>query len=203
MMNHLAEDLRYAIAFDGLQPDAATAAHLADCKECQAQLTHLTTLAAALAVAQRSAPSEQALATYQALFAEASPTASPLTRLLATLRATLTWDSRAQVYAQGVRNAGATGYRLLYTTAQAEVELFIEEHDGTFTIEGEVLPTAAEQAMSPIWYELHQTDGAPSHTGESDARGRFQLTLLPAGRYTLYLLPPTGAALLLDELELA
>lgn len=202
-MNHLAEDLLYTIAFDRLQPDTTAAAHLADCGQCRAQLAELTTLAAALALAQHSAPSAQALHSYNALFAQVQAAPHPFAQLLETIRATVAWNGRAQAYAQGVRNASATGYRMLYTTSQAEVELLIEGRDGAFTIEGEILPAAAEQAVQPMWIELHQADGTPIRAGESDDQGRFQLATLPAGHYTLYLLPPTGAALLLEALELA
>ena len=206
-MNHLAQDQLYAFAFDGVQPGAVATAHLADCTECRAQLAELTVLAAGLAVARQSTPSAAALQRYNQLFAQAPAPKSRLANLIETIRASVLWNGREQAQAQGVRNAALTGYRLLYATPQAEVELLVEQRDGNFTLDGEVLPIASTTQetlpLLPMWLELQQPDGTPLVTGESDEYGRFRFADLPTGNYALYLLPPTGAALLLEALELA
>ncbi len=202
-MTHLDQDQLYAFAFDSDQPDGAATAHLAGCGTCRAQLAELTALATNLALARQSRPSEAALSRYTQLFTQIPAQPSRLASLIETIRASVLWNGREQSQAQGLRTAGPAGYRLLYATPQAEVELLVEQHDGTFTLEGEVLPLQTDAPLLPMWLELQQPAGTLIQTGESDGQGRFRLTGLPAGAYALYLLPPTGAALLLEALELA
>lgn len=203
-MTHLDQDRLYAFAFDGEQPDGAATTHLAGCAACRAQLAELTALATNLALARQSTPSEAALSRYTQLFAQIPAQPSPLASFIETIRASVLWNGREQSQTQGLRTAGPAGYRLLYATPQAEVELLVEPHDGTFTLEGEVLPIQEGAPLLPMWLELQeQPAGTLIQTGESDAQGRFRLSGLPAGVYALYLLPPTGAALLLETLELA
>ena len=138
MSTHMNNDQLYTIAFDQVAPDSASAAHLAACAQCRAELERLRQLAAELAVAQRSQPSPAALASYARLFDQVQQQGSRLSQLWQTIVAALAWDSRQQPALQGVRSGGATAYRLLYTTPQAEVELWVEADGRSRRLEGEI-----------------------------------------------------------------
>jgi hypothetical protein len=212
---HLNADQLHNIAFAATPVADADHDHLAACALCRAALADLALLRHELAVAQASQPSAAAQERYLALFAAAQNAATSPVAALTTwiagfadaIKAALLWNGRARLAGQGIRNAAASSYRMLYSTPQAEIELLIEAVGGHFQVEGELLPAQAEGPLLPVLVELYQHSGtAGAHTpifiGESDGEGRFHIPPMPAGAYALVLVPPAGETMLIDALEL-
>lgn len=213
---HLKDTVLLAVVFDQQALSAADRSHLDGCALCQQQLATLQQLADELQIAKASEPSAAATARYLALFETVQvQAAAPLAKLAEqvanladAVRAAVMWNGRERLAMQGVRSAAATSYRMLYSTEHAEVELMVEPVAGQFKVEGELLPLTNEREALPVYLELfaQQAAGAdyvPIYTGESDQEGRFHIPPMPAGAYSLHLVPPKGRALLIDALELA
>ncbi len=214
--HHLTEEQLFGVAFSVSPLSAIESAHLAACTLCQTQLAKVQLLSRELAVAKWSEPSTAAKERYAALFETArTNTATPLTAinswlgaLAETVKASVMWNGRDQLLAQGVRNASTASYRLLYSTEQAEIELLIEPVAGHFKVEGELLPMQQEGQILPVLLELYEGPlsapaGSAIFSGESDDEGRFHIPPMPAGAYSLCLVPPQGAIIVVDPLELA
>ncbi|MFN8493239.1 MAG: carboxypeptidase-like regulatory domain-containing protein [Caldilineaceae bacterium] len=204
-MNHLSDAQLYSIVFDPVRPTSEETAHLAECTQCQAQLTALGRLANELVVARRSQPSAAALTNYSQLFASVRQQPSLLARAVQTLRATLTWDSRQQQALQGVRSGSADRYRQLYATERAEIEFFVTTRTAQRRdIEGELIAAQEAEALTPALVQLQGLSGQPAnYETESDPQGRFRLTNVAPGRYQLLVTPYQGELLEIDELEIA
>jgi hypothetical protein len=199
-MEHLHDEEIHAHLFDGQPLAPAAQAHLAGCAECRGQVAAWQRLAGELAIARRSAVSPAAEARYAALFAAVEqPDRSLAARVTAWLTATLTWDSRSQPLAAGVRGAGVAAYRLLYAGADSEVELLVEPANGTRRIIGEVMGAAEGVAL----VELSEGAAAePAYAAESTPDGRFHLERVVPGRYRMTITPATGAIVEVDMLDL-
>ncbi|MEZ4867667.1 MAG: carboxypeptidase-like regulatory domain-containing protein [Caldilineaceae bacterium] len=211
-MAHLSEEQLYAIVFAELdensftqdaQRDETAAAHLAVCNSCRTQLAELRVLVHELRVAQASTPSAAALARYDKLYAQVEQSPSWANRVINYVTAQLRWDGRQQPAWQGVRNAAAASFRLLYSSTQADIELLVEHGNGEFHVEGEILPLQGVMQELPVLCELQMADNQEViFATESEADGRFHLTAIPPGRYTLFVTPPLGSAVVIDQLQL-
>lgn len=200
---HIAEENFYQWVWDGLPLSAAEQSHFDVCTTCQASLAALQRLAQELQIAQASTPTGAVLARYTQLYAQIEQAPSLAQRITTLITATLQWDGRQQPAWQGVRSTGVRRYRLLYMAPRAEVELMVEPQADRFTVEGELLPLT-DEALLPALLELQ--DAATGQTlieTESDEEGRFHLSALSSGRYTLLITAPMGAALLLKDLEIS
>ncbi len=212
--NHLTDEKLHELAFSASALAASERDHLAGCTACQAQLAELQLLSRELQVAKWSQPSQAAKERYAALFDEAQVSAKPQSALSSwlntfadTVRASVMWNGRDRLVAQGIRNASSASYRMLYSTGQAEIELLIEPVAGHFKVEGELLPMQTDGAILPVLLELYRSrgsaiDSTPIFSGESDDDGRFHIPPMPAGEYSLCLVPPEGMTMLIDALEL-
>ena len=201
-MTHLTADQLYAIVFDQAAPDTAIADHLALCPACRTELDQLRQMAGDLAVARLSEPSPAALQRYAALFAQVQQRGSRLGEFWQTLRATLAWDSRQQPATQGVRSGAAAGYRLLYTTPRAEVELMVEPGQHSGVLEGDIIELSAGEGATPALVQLLDDTKVATHETEAGADGRFRLENVQPGIYRLLITPVTGAAVEIDPLEI-
>lgn len=202
-MAHLTEESFYAWVFDGSTPSRAERNHLDECTACQAQLAGIYQLASALQTAKASEPSAAALARYAQLFTEIQQAPSFAQRLTEFIMAQLQWDGRQQPAWQGVRNTQVASYRLLYATAEAEIELLVAPREGRFQIEGEVIPLIEPTTLLPARCELHdRTSAELIETAECQADGRFHLAYVPTGHYRLAFVPVSGPTLMIDTLEL-
>lgn len=202
-MAHLNEEIFYAWVFDGSTPNAAESSHLAECPTCQGQLATIQQLAGALNVAKASEPSPAALARYAQLYTQVQQAPSFTQRLSEFIVAQLQWDGRRQPAWQGVRNTQVASYRLLYATAEAEIELLVAPREGRFQIEGEVVPLADGATLLPARCELHASSNAELiDTTACAADGRFHLAQVPSGQYRLAFIPDSGPTLVIDQLEL-
>lgn len=212
--NHLTDEQLHEVAFSASALAAIDSAHLATCAICQRQLAKVQLLSRELAVAKWSEPSPAAKERYAALFElvqASTPTPFPainslISALAETVKATVAWNGRDQLVAQGVRNASTASYRMLYSTGQVDIELLIEPVAGQFKVEGELLPTEVEGQLLPVLLELYRgqlsaPDGASIFNGESDDEGRFHIPPMAAGAYSLCLVPPEGAIIVIDLLE--
>ena len=202
-MAHLTEAIFYEWVFDGSTPSTAERSHLEQCTACQAQLAGLYQLAGALQIAKASEPSPAALARYAQLYSQIQQAPSFAQRLTEFIVAQLQWDGRQQPAWQGVRNTQVASYRLLYATAQAEIELLVAPREGRFQIEGEVIPRTEPTTLLPARCELHDRMRAELiDATDCPADGRFHLAYVPTGQYRLAFVPASGPTLVIDELEL-
>ena len=208
-MNHLDEAQLYTLVFDSAVLADEEQHHLRNCATCQQALQAIQLLASELAVAQRSAPSPAAQQRYASLFAQVQRQPSLLQQLWQGVRATLAWDSRQQPAFQGVRSAGATAYRLLYTTPQADIELMVEAGQRLRRVEGEVVAasdvtgdTASAASATPALVQLVAA-GALQHEVETDDIGRFHLRDVAPGAYDLLFTLASGDLLAVSDLEIS
>ena len=207
-MSHLTAEQLFAIVFDQTPRDAATAAHLATCSSCSAELARLTTLAEELALARRSQPSPQALQRYAALFAQVQRRPAPLKALWQTVRAALAWDGRQQLGLQGVRSGAQARYRLLYQCAEAEVELLVEpeaapglsQSGDLRRVEGEIVSTG--HAAPSALVQLLDPAGVAVTEAEADSAGRFRLAHVVPGSYRLLITLPEELTIESEPLEI-
>ncbi|MEZ4674739.1 MAG: hypothetical protein R2932_10915 [Caldilineaceae bacterium] len=209
---HLTESQLFAVAFDGETLTAGQSRHLASCADCRTAMAVWQTLDRELAVARLSNVSDNALARYQTIFETAKVNATGVNatgvvqwfgQFTDAIKASVMWNGHARLTMQVVRNGSAVGYRMLYGTELAEIELMIEPVGEQFKIEGEVLPLQTADSLLPVWLELHKRNGPLRFSGESDSHGRFHIPAMDSGAYTLYMIPAEGAAMLVDTVELA
>lgn len=202
-MAHLNEEVFYAWVFGGSTPSVAERSHLAECILCQGQLAAIQQLASELTVAKASEPSPAALARYLQLYAQVQQAPSLPQRLAEFMVAQLQWDGRRQPAWQGVRNTQVASYRLLYATADAEIELLVAPREGRFQIEGEVVPLDDTITLLPARCELYESRSMELiATAECTPDGRFHLAQVPIGQYRLSFVPASGPATVIDKLEL-
>lgn len=202
-MAHLNDEFFYAWVFDSSTPSAAERSHLAECTTCQGHLAAIQQLAGALHIAKASEPSPAALARYAQLYTQVQQAPSLTQRLTEWIVAQLQWDGRRQPAWQGVRNTQVASYRLLYATAETEIELLVAPREGRFQIEGEVVPLADGATLLPARCELHESSNAELiDTAACGADGRFHLAQVPSGRYRLAFIPDSGPTIVIDQLEL-
>jgi hypothetical protein len=139
-MIHLNADQLYTLVFDQVELDPIAAEHLLHCSHCRTEWESLVQMQQDLVIVQASQPTPAALARYNRLFNHVTRRASVPGALWQTLVAALRWDSRQQPALQGVRTAGGTaGYRLLYASEGAEIDLMIEPDHNRFRLQGEFL----------------------------------------------------------------
>lgn len=202
-MAHVQMDRILGYVFDGLALSDAEQAHVIDCSDCLAQLRGAELLAGELAVARQSSVSVEARARYQALFAAVDQQASStLDRLGEWLRAVLTWDSRQQPLAAGVRSAGSSNFRLLYAAGEWEVEMLVEPVNGGRRVVGEI--AGADALDGPALVEIAALDATgPELAIVTDEDGRFRVERLAPGRYRMALTLSQGPILELPDLDLA
>jgi hypothetical protein len=209
-MTHLSADQLFAIAFDQTPRDAETAAHLAACSSCTAELARLTTLAGELALARRSEPSAQALQRYAALYAQVQRRPAPLGALWQTVRAALTWDGRQQVSLLGVRSGAPARYRLLYQCIEAAVELLVEPEQSSGLaqanelrrLEGEIAAGADHAAPISALVQLLDSSGVAVSETVADPAGRFRMASVAPGSYRLLITLPDELTIESDPLEI-
>lgn len=204
--DHMTEERICAVALDGAPVSSQEEAHLTQCATCQSTLNSYNTMARELLIAKLSQPSPTAEERYVSLFAEYAVNATGITDRLAqfadAIKASVMWNGRERLMAAGVRNASTTSYRMLYGSTMAEIELLVEPIGAQFKIEGELLPLQAHERVLPVWLELHDQGGDLAYSGESSAEGRFHIPAMAPGEYSLYLLPPEGAPVYIESLEL-
>ncbi|MBW7886029.1 MAG: hypothetical protein H3C34_26050 [Caldilineaceae bacterium] len=201
MNDHLNETDLFALTFDGVSLSVRAAAHLASCPHCQAQLEQLRQLADDLEVAQRSKPSSAALQRYVALFEHVKQTQAS-GALWDAVRAVLKWDSRQQPALQGVRGAPVS-YRLLYMTPRIELEVMIEMKQQLCHMKGDLINLDLADPITPAFVQLLGPDDMPAHETETDHAGLFRFSSVVPGSYKLLITPKAGAAIVVDNLELA
>lgn len=202
-MAHLNDDFFYAWVFDGSVPSATERSHLAECPTCQEQLAAIQQLAGEFNVAKASEPSPAALAHYAQLYTQIQQAPSFTQRLTDFIVAQLQWDGRRQPAWQGVRNTQVASYRLLYATANAEIELLVAPREGRFQIEGEVVPLDDTTTFLPARCELQGSTSADLiDTTECPPNGRFHLAQVPTGQYRLAFVPVSGPTVIIEQLEL-
>lgn len=109
----------------------------------------LSQLIAELHVARLSQPTDEAIAKYHQLAEQIER--QPGTSLWQVIKATLAWDSRNQMAAQGARGVNTGNYRMVYATEQTEVEIMIESQTRRNYIEGDIvsLEQSSEQPSEP------------------------------------------------------
>lgn len=203
-MDHLHESRLEEIVLVGDAPDAAEAAHLADCPLCAQQVAGLETLKRELKIARLSAPAPAQMERYNALFAQV-PRRSAGERLagwLDRVRLVLALDSRQSAPALGLRRAAGFGHRLLYSSDLADVELLLEPEGELWQIDGDILPIAPDSdtgSVAPPYLiegfappDAGAAEAAPRFQTESDANGRFRLADVSPGQYTLVVTPTSG-----------
>lgn len=206
-MTHLSDEQIEHALFPTASLGEAAASHLANCEACQQVLAELRLLLADLAVMRESQPSPTALANYQQLFAGASAQHG-LRALAARFLATLAWDSRQQPALQGVRGGAAVSYRLLFSCEQADLEVAISGRGAAAAVEGEFIQrdagkTTRQQSGNALITLLPRDGTLEPYEAETDAGGHFRLAEVAVGRYTLLVMPATGAAIEVEDFTIA
>lgn len=202
-MSHLAADVLYAAVFDRISLDAEAALHLAQCAECRRAQAELAELAGDLALGRAVSVTAVTAERYAALFSEVQQSPGRLTSLWRNFTAHLAWDSRRQPSLQGVRSAaGAAGYRMLYSSDVADVELLVESDGRLLRMQGEwVARDDARQSQALVqWFAA---DGALLHETESGNDGQFALRSLQPGIYRLSILSAAGDNVEIEALEIS
>jgi hypothetical protein len=202
-MNHISDDQLYLYALNLAALSAVDAEHLAACGFCRQELIKVRRFLQELAVAERSQISERSMERYHHSFIAARQGAQPAAAT-SWLRPTLQWDGRRQPAPAGVRSMLRQGYRLLYATEQAEVEVMVAPQGANFMIDGEILAHQVQHPFTPALVQLHVATQAPLfYETESTGAGRFRLESVAAGVYTLSITPPTGVLFEIEELEIS
>ena len=206
-MMHLPPHLLYNHAFDAAPLASETEQHIAACAACRDALADLQTLAHELSVLRVSQPSAAALDRYYAAQANIQQQPSRLVAAWRSLTAILAWDSRMQPALQGVRSgAGNTGYRLLYATEQAEVELLIEPDGRVFRTQGEIIASGesgtGETSLTPALVQWIDPQGDVRYETESDASGLFSLRNIAPGTYRLSIVSAASDTIEIEALEI-
>lgn len=207
-MTHLPPHLLYNHAFEATPLASEAEQHLAACAACHDALADLQTLAHELYVMRASQPSAAALNSYYAAQAQIQQRPSRLVAAWRSISAMLAWDSRMQPALQGVRSgAGNTGYRLLYATEEAEVELLIEPEGRAFRTQGEIIasgePETAGAALTPALIQWIDPQGDVRYETESDASGLFSLRNIAPGTYRLSIVSAASDTIEIEALEIA
>jgi hypothetical protein len=202
-MNHLSSEQIYLyLREQNALPDEQVQ-HLAGCNTCRQELAQIERLFSELQVARRSQPAPATLERYRQLFQHVQQQPGILRGLVERLRATLIWDTRAQLLGQGVRNNAYSHYRLLYNATQAEVEMLVTPRTIACEIQGEITPLTSAGLRLPALIQLQPTIDAISYEAESNGQGRFYFDHVLPGRYILSITPVTGALLEINALEIA
>jgi len=198
---HLQEAILIAAVLDHAALSTADAAHLAACGECQARLAWWQETAQDLDIARASTPSGDVLAHYEALFSQVERASSHGWQRMVERVATLIWDGRNQPAGAGIRNSGATGYRLLYAVDPCEVELMVEPSGRTRVIEGAWMVEEETDSQTAVLVELFAV-GAPAHSVATEAGkdGRFRLAGVSPGVYRMTLTPAAGPQVTIEPL---
>ena len=202
-MKHLSEDQFYTVAFDQPELAAEFREHLATCITCQRELSQLQQFAGDLAFVRQITPSAAALARYRNAFEQVQVRPSRLQQLFQSVVATLTWDSRLQPALQGVRSGSMAGYRLLYTTAEAEIELLVEPITRARNIEGELIAADAVEETTPALISLTDQFGVVIYETETDEEGRFRFPHVAPDMYQLMVTSPGKLEIKVSALEIA
>lgn len=200
---HLNDDLLTDHVFDSVPLSDANAVHLEHCAACRARLAEFSLLTQEMELARRSQPSPAALARYAALFSHVQQRPSRLHIALQWLQARLIVDTRSDLALQGVRSAAATSYRLLYDTPAAEIDLLVEGSGVTRRLHGEVVSTEDSSATLPALIQLIASQTQQTIESETGDQGRFTLTNIAPGRYSLLVTPASGDAWRIDDLEIS
>jgi hypothetical protein len=204
MTDHLAEDILSAHVFAQAPLSEQAVAHLAICAGCRVTLTTLQRMADEMRIARQSEPSLALRSSAYQLFARIQQAPSWLERMVLRLRAELIWDSRQQLAAQGLRAAPAERYHLLYATNRIEVEMSVQPRALGFDLEGDLLPIAPDDSLTPALLHLQPADPQTAlYETRSDPDGHFRLQGVAPGHYALLITPPTGALLEIEGLEFA
>ncbi len=209
-MDHLSDERLLQLHLDHQALLPSEEAHLESCPACQALHAQYAALAEDLALARRSRPSAQALARYYRLFQEIPRRPSLAQRVEQALHAVilgLGFDSRQQA-ALGVRRAAeGLGYRLLFSSDQADLELYVEPTGDTRRLEGALILGEDLGIEGPFWVELRPLpEGGPSFPlAQEPSRpvavtlsrpdGYFRIRDVRPGRYRLALTPTRGSVL--------
>lgn len=207
-MTHLPPHLLYNHAFEAAPLASEAEQHLAACAACHDALADLQTLAHELSVMRTSQPSAAALNRYYAAQTHIQQRPSPLIAAWRSISAMLAWDSRLQPALQGVRSgAGNTGYRLLYATDKAEVELLIEPEGRAFRTHGEIIASGESEAtgaaLTPALIQWIDPRGDVRYETESDASGLFSLRNIAPGTYRLSIVSAASDTIEIEALEIA
>jgi hypothetical protein len=186
---------RFAELLDWLEqrlpPDEARA--LADRLDAagaasQADLAWLRSFLQASRSVKLAAPPPEVRQALRQRFAEHAQ-ARPQPGLFERLVAALSFDSRAQAAAAGVRSATSEGQQrqLIYTSRAAEIALNIQPQPSgqAFTVSGQVFPLGD---VEPDAFSLQLLqDAAEVALALSDELGEFSFPSVPGGEYELVL----------------
>ena len=200
---HLNDNLLTDHLLDSVPLSAVDAVHLEHCAACRARLAEFSLLTQEMEFARRSQPSPAALARYAALFSHVQQRPSRLHRAIQWLQARLIVDTRSDLALQGVRSAATASYRLLYDTPAAEIDLLVEGSGATRRLHGEVVSTEDSSATLPALIQLVASQTQQAIESETGEQGRFTLTNIAPGHYSLLVTPAGGDAFCIDGLEIS
>jgi hypothetical protein len=177
--------------------------HLAACAICRQRLADVRMLHEDLAIAKASQPSPQTLDRYAALFMQGQPQPGRISHMMSWLRATLLWDSRQQPALAGVRGVGAPSYRVIYSAATADVELWVVPQANFCSVEGDCILSGVNRDAAQLLVQLTARDSSDHQLEAATERGgRFHFAQVPNGVYDLWITPTSGESFVIERLAL-
>lgn len=212
LQGHLSDIQLDALVFAGQALSTAEQAHLDVCLACQARHEKLLLLRTELDIARRSAPSPEALARYAKLYDEVARRSlkDRIAEALDRVRLSLSLDSRQTAEAMGLRHGFGLGRRLLFSAAEVDVELLVEQSGSRWALRGDILPVHADHISGPYLVQLLQQSAleqdphaVSEYLTESEAAGRFRLEDVRPGRYALLVTPADGPLIEIPTLDLS
>ncbi|RME58741.1 MAG: hypothetical protein D6790_11520 [Caldilineae bacterium] len=212
LQGHLSNIQLDALVFADQALSATEQAHLDACPACQARREKLLLLRTELDIARRSAPSPEALTRYAKLYDEVvrRSLGDRIAEALDRVRLSLSLDSRQTAEAMGLRHGFGLGRRLLFSAAEVDVELLVEQSGNRWALHGDILPVHADNISGPYLVQLMQQPlqekdpgAASEYLTESEAAGRFRLEDVRPGRYALLVTPADGPLIEIPTLDLS
>jgi hypothetical protein len=208
MNRHLAEQEIIALLMDKVTLPAGSQGHLAECESCQASVAAWQQILQDLAMLKVTSPSPAALGRYLQLYQSLVNQEEPqgvqavLRDWWQTVSAALVWDSRLTLVHGGVRAGAQQEYRLLFSTDDVEIELWVSGQGSSRHVEGDYFqPTAEDRENRPVlqgnqgeqsWDSLAapvlvqlEQDGVATYEAESTPGGRFKMMNVEPGLYRL------------------
>lgn len=206
-MSHLTDERITTVIFEPAELTASERGHLERCATCRHVYDEMALLADDMAVTALSQTDAEVTQRYYQLFEHVQSQPRGIKARMQALVAALSWDSRQQLGMQGVRNAAASEYRLVYATDVTEVELMVEIAGARRHLEGELVPLT-EDTRTPALLQLTALDRVSAAVWETeigtgiDGAERFQFQDLQPGRYRLHVTTTSDQTIVIDELDL-
>ena len=104
---------------------------------------------------------------------------------LASVIATLSFDSFLQLSPTATRGSSSRARQMLFTTEQVDIDLKIKRGKEDHELLGQVLGTQNTEEAISAFVSLQSNNGQPLKATETDSQGQFTFREIPSGMYDL------------------